>query len=217
MSPDRPTLYWISGSPPAWRVMLAFVIKGVAFDARRLDHGAGENRDPAYLALNPKGQVPTIVAGDIVLRESLAIMAWLDRAFPDQPIWGRDHRAAAAIWQDVMVMEGDLRPAVTAAAQGLIRGRPVPTESVDVLEREADHLDARLASTAFLGGERPMASDIWLYPALRWIGRGVALSSDPPKTLRDLVNARPALAAWDARLTAIPGVASTHPPHWEDK
>ena len=217
MVSDRPILYWISGSPPAWRVMLSLVIKSVAFDARRLDHGAGENRTPAYLRLNPKGQVPTLVVGDIVVRESLAILALLDRVFPEKPIWGDDHRAAAAILQDVMPMEGELRSAVTAAAQGLIRGRPVPKEAVDVIEREADHLDARLTSTPFLGGERPMASDIWLYPALRWIGRGVALNADPPETLRDLVAARPALAAWDARLTALPGVAGTHPPHWEGK
>lgn len=71
----RPDLYWTSGSPPAWRVMLALAIKGVPFNSRRLDTDTKDNRAPSYLALNPKGQVLTLVRGDVVIRESLAIRA----------------------------------------------------------------------------------------------------------------------------------------------
>ena len=141
---DRPTLYWISGSPPAWRVMLALVLKGISFDNKRLDHGTGENRQPGYLKLNPKGQVPTLVCDELVIRESIAILAWLDQAWPERPIWGDTPTNAAMVWQDVMVMESDLRPAVTASAQGLIHRKSVPGSVRHVLAAEADILAERL-------------------------------------------------------------------------
>lgn len=209
-----PALYWISGSPPSWRVMLALTLKGIPFTSTRLDHGAGENKQPAYLALNPKGQVPTLVDGDVVIRESLAILAWLDRAYPNRPIWGADTTQAAQVWQDVMLMEGDLRPSVSVTAQSLLRGRQLPEADRDALLSGVDGLSKVLEGQAFLGGDTPMANDIWLYPALRWIARGVAKSDAPPLLIARLTKDRPALAAWLDRMAALPGVAETYPPHW---
>lgn len=212
---DRPTLYWISGSPPAWRVMLGLVLKGISFDSKRLDHGAGENQQRQYLALNPKGQVPTLITGDVVMRESIAILAWLDRAWPQRPIWGGSASEAARVWQDVMIMESDLRPAVTATAQGLLRGNTVSNDIRATLAKEADTLNTRLNNTPFLGGAQPMAADVWLYPAIHWIARGVALASNQAfSEARDLTKSRPALDTWAKRMAALPGVADTYPPHW---
>ena len=214
-----PELYWISGSPPAWRVMLGFVLKGVAFASRRLDHGKGENRTGEYLALNRKGQVPTVVHDGLVVRESVAILAWMDRAFPDRPLLGRDAAEAGRVWQDVVAFENDLRPYSTRIARGLLRAThdaPDWLEALRALGAELDTLDARLRAEPFLGGAEPMAADLWLFPTLGWIARGVEKNADAPPAARDLVASRSALADWHARFAAWPGVADTHPPHWRD-
>ena len=211
---ERPILYWISGSPPAWRVMLALVIKGIAFESRQLDHGAGENRAPEYLALNPKGQVPTLVWGDVVIRESMAILGWLDWAVPSRSIWGNDTAHAAQTWQQTVLFETDLRPSVTEIATGLLRGREISAGAIATLTAEADRLENQLSSTGFLGGEAPMANDIWLYPTLHWVARGVALNAAPPPPIARLTASRPSLAAWMDLMAALPGVAGTYPPHW---
>jgi glutathione S-transferase len=211
---NKPTLYWISGSPPAWRAMLALTLKGIAFDSCRLDHNAGENRTAGYLKINPLGQVPTLVAGDITLRESIAILAWLDRAYPDRPICGHDTAAAARVWQDVMVMEGDLRLAVTQTARALLRGTANDDAALTTLATACDAYAQTLDTQPFLGGASPMASDIWLYPALHWIARGVALADNPPAICATLTSSRPPLEAWMDRMAAVPGVADTYPPHW---
>lgn len=210
----RPTVYWISGSAPAWRVILALTLKGVAFESRRLDTGKQENRHPDYLALNPKGQVPTLVCGDVVIRESLAILGWLDRAFPERPIWGNSTDKAATVWQDVALLIEDLHPSLSEVGLGLLRREAIRGEAIAALEAGIDDWRARLDASDFLGGTIPMASDIWLYPALHWIARGVELSAARPQTLHDLIPSRPALAAWLARMAALPGVADTYPPHW---
>src|SRR6185369_5021223 len=42
----------------------------------------GENREPAFLAVNPMGKVPTIKHGETVVTEGAAICAYLADAFP---------------------------------------------------------------------------------------------------------------------------------------
>ncbi|MFZ5747007.1 MAG: glutathione S-transferase family protein [Pseudomonadota bacterium] len=216
-----PELYWISGSPPAWRVMLALVLKGVPFVSHRLDHGKGENRAAAYLALNPKGQVPTLVFGHTVVRESIAILAWLDRAFPQHPLFGATPGEAAGVWQDVILFENDLRPAVTTIAQTLLNNRAVEragalAEAVATLDTALAALGERLAGQPFLNGATPSAADVWLYPALGWIGRAAARTADavPGPVLLWQAEGTP-IGRWNARLSALPGVAGTWPPHWQ--
>ena len=59
-------LYWGSGSPFAWRVMLTLEVKGLAYESKLLEFSKGEHQTPAYLQLNPRGKVPTLKDGDFV-------------------------------------------------------------------------------------------------------------------------------------------------------
>src|SRR5690349_18889389 len=95
-------IFWLSGSPFAWRVMLALEVKGLPYQSRLLQRSTGELRSPEFLALNPRGQVPVLRDGEVVVRESLAILAYLDRQYPEPPLFGRTAPEAAAIWQEVM-------------------------------------------------------------------------------------------------------------------
>lgn len=209
MSP-RPELYWISGSPPSWCVMLGLVFKSIEFSSKRLDHGAGENKHPKYLALNPKGQVPTFVHGDIVMRESIAILAYLDVAWPSRPIFGSDPAQHAAIWQDVMIFENDLRPTSTLIAQTLFRGKAYEVKdelarACDSFAVQLDILDQRLSGNMFLGGDMPMASDAWLFPTMGWIERALEKSADQKhENVSNLINGRKHISAWRENCSIVP-------------
>ncbi len=51
-------LYWGSGSPPCWRVMLALEEKGLSgYGQQLLSFGKKEHKTEEILALNPRGQV----------------------------------------------------------------------------------------------------------------------------------------------------------------
>ncbi|HXS90573.1 MAG TPA: glutathione S-transferase family protein [Steroidobacteraceae bacterium] len=50
---------------------------GVDFEAVNVNMGAGEHRQPAFLAINPAGKLPALVDGDLVLTESAAIALYL--------------------------------------------------------------------------------------------------------------------------------------------
>ena len=215
-----PELFWISGSPPAWRVMLALHLKGIAYTSRRLFTETRDNREPDYLALNARGQVPTLVYGDLVVTESVAILAFLDRAWLERPLFGTTPGGAGREWSRVMDMEGNLLPAMGEVAQTLFRGQvearrgALEEASVKAAE-ELDTLSRHLGEAPFLGGAVPMASDVHLLPTLAWLDRALELNTAALPAPTAALASRPAnLAAWQRRMETLPEVAQTWPPHW---
>ena len=71
-------IYWISGSPFAWRVLLTAEVKGIPYEGKLLEASKGELKTPEFLAINPLGRVPALRDGNFTLHESLAIMVYLD-------------------------------------------------------------------------------------------------------------------------------------------
>jgi glutathione S-transferase len=76
---------------------------------------AGQHRSPEYLALNPKGKVPTLVVGGRALTENVAILHWLANRFPHARLLSEN----ADIWQktleisDLAYCASGLHPLVT--------------------------------------------------------------------------------------------------------
>jgi glutathione S-transferase len=56
---------------------------GAAFETRRVDFASAEQTKPAYLAINPKGRVPALVAERGVLTETPAILAFIAQRYPE--------------------------------------------------------------------------------------------------------------------------------------
>ena len=55
---------------------------GADYSTERVDFAAGQQRSPAYLAVNPKGRVPALVTGRGVLTETPAMLAFVAQSFP---------------------------------------------------------------------------------------------------------------------------------------
>jgi GST-like protein len=69
-------------------VMHAFAELDVPHELVLLDLQAGDQRKPAFLALNPNGKVPTLVVDGTPMFEALAIMQWLgDRYGVERGLW----------------------------------------------------------------------------------------------------------------------------------
>jgi glutathione S-transferase len=98
-------LYTVVGSPNSRKVEAVVNHLGLAVEKEYLDFFTGDLRQPAYLALNPNGMVPTLVDGDLALWETTAIMQYLadkaaaaggsDALFPRDPA----KRAEVVRWQ----------------------------------------------------------------------------------------------------------------------
>ena len=78
---------------------------GQAFEPKLVKLHKGEQRTPEYLAMNPNGQVPVLVADGKPLTQIVAICEFLDRAFPQAGLlptesWSRAQALAQLAWMN---------------------------------------------------------------------------------------------------------------------
>src|SRR5258708_38308517 len=78
------------GSRASSRVRIALNLKGLSADHLPHHLRKGEQRDPAYLAINPQGLVPTLQDEGAIITQSLAIIEWLDETHPEPPLLPKD-------------------------------------------------------------------------------------------------------------------------------
>lgn len=95
-------LYHFDRSTAAQKVRLALAEKGLSWESRIINPGLDkrEQHTPEYLALNPRGVVPTLVHDGRVIRESQVILEYLEDAFPDPSLRPADpvRRAEMRVW-----------------------------------------------------------------------------------------------------------------------
>ncbi len=213
--------YFISGSPPCWSIMLALAAKGLSYEPRRLDNSKREQKSEAFLAVNPRGNVPVLVDGEVTVRETNAILAYLDAAYPAPPLFGASPAQAAAIWQVVCEVGDRLRTPIGNITRPIFRGRAAEMaaeicKAIQPVHRELATFDRDLGDRPYLAGEKLTAADIVVYPALMQLLRGALRDGAEALDLQvaPLEAHYSNLAAWTQRIEAIPGYDSAYPPHW---
>ncbi len=113
-------VYTISGAPRGWRVLMGLALKQLEYDITYLEASSREHNGEAFLAINPRGMVPVIQHNGKTLRDSIAILAWLDREYPDRPLFGESNSDAAQIWQMTMECCDYLRQAAHQLLQPIL-------------------------------------------------------------------------------------------------
>jgi glutathione S-transferase len=215
-------LFWISGSPYAWRVKLAFEYKGVPYVSRRLNGGKQEHRAPAFLALNPRGKVPVLKTGDTAMYESVAIIAFLDHVHPAVPLFGQTAKEAGRVWQRVHEFENFTRglfdvEIVRLLLRGHAKDDPGAMRAFAARAIEAlGWMEQALSITPYLAGDNISAADVVARPNIQMLRRVAARPEAVQMALGldTLVARLPALGAWLVRMEAMRGYDAAYPPHW---
>ena len=212
--------FWTSGGPFAWRCLLALEIKRLEYTSTLVDLAGGGTRTPEFLALNPRATLPVLTDGDVAVRESRAIIYYLDRAYPDVPLYGRTPAEAARIMQEVdeqvSYLEGPLKgiigPLLFAKAPADMAAVQAAAES---LRKELALLETRLGREPYMAGALLSAADVHLYPFLPTLERAIAGVRGLDLGLTSIGARFPSLAAWMRRIEDLPGFDRTIPPHWK--
>jgi glutathione S-transferase len=214
-------LYWGSGSPFAWRVMLTLEVKRLAYESKLLEFSKGDHKAPAYLQLNPRGKVPTLKDGDFVLNESLAIMSYLDRKYPNPPLFGKTAEQTGLIWRALIECESYIVPAAEKVVRPIFFGKGLDKveeiqEAAQTLRRELETLNERLAGAQWLVGDTISAADIGVFPLVQLLLRAASKEAAQPFKLGLLPLAQtfPNVARWVQRIESLPNYQRTYPPHW---
>jgi glutathione S-transferase len=214
-------LYWGSGSPYAWRVMLALEYKRLAYTSHLLQFSKQEHKSPQMLAMNFRGRVPVLKDGDYVVFESLAVLYYLDQKYPDPPLFGRSPEEAGVIMRVICEYQAYTEQHLMKIVDAYFT-RPQSVkhdelaDSMHVVASEARSIEARLAKSDWVVGETVSAADLVIFPGLQVLLRALNKPEAQDWSTRFLpldVN-YPALARWVKRVEALPGYARTYPPHW---
>jgi glutathione S-transferase len=214
-------VYWGSGSPYSWRVLLALELKRLRYESHLLDLAQQEHKSAEMLKLNPRGRVPVLTDGEYVGYESLAILTYLDRRYPEVPIFGVTPEEAGGIMRVVceyaVYVEEQLNQIVAAIFfdQLEARGEQV-RRSLDMVVSEAQRLERRLAQNPWFVGATCTAADLVVFPGIKILQRALARreADELVTPFEPLETHFPNIAGWLRRIEALPGYERTYPPHW---
>ncbi|WP_178133481.1 glutathione S-transferase family protein [Vineibacter terrae] len=163
---------------------------------RLIDTHKGEQRNPAYLAINPTGKVPTLRDGEHIIRDSAAICAYLADRFPGAglaPATDAPERASYLTW--LFYAASNVEPAV------MVQTNKWPVPSVQTswgsYETVIETLAGAVRGGPYLLGKQFTAADVVLGSMVRFC------------LANKLLPARPELGAYVARLEARPALQRT--------
>lgn len=195
-------------APNPRRVTIFLAEKGVAIPVTDLAIFKGEHKAPAFVAKNPRAQVPALELDDgTVIAESISICRYLDALHPEPPLFGTDPLDRALV--DVA-----LRRVETVLGVPLVmvwmHCHPLTAAIIVPQYKEFGEsnrakvaaalawFDGTIAPGGYVAGERFTIADIVLWSTLDF-GRVVGLVA---------LDDTPSLADWFARVAARPSIAA---------
>lgn len=179
---------------------------GADFELRVLNMKAGEQRSPAYLAVNPMGKVPAVLHNGVLVTEQVALYVYLADLFAQAklaPAIGDPLRGPYLRW--IAFYGSCFEPAVVDRAQ---KHPPAPMAMSPYGDFDLlfNTLTDQLAAGPWLLGERFTAADVLWGTALEWTtGFGLVPEAPVIRAYIERVTARDAVQrakAEDARLAA---------------
>ncbi|EDM80740.1 putative glutathione S-transferase [Plesiocystis pacifica SIR-1] len=153
---------YTAATPNGWKASIVLEELGLDYEVHRLDLMGGEQKQPAYLAINPNGRIPAIVDRDnegFAVFESGAILVYL--AEKAGALYGEDANERSEILQWLMFQMGGVGPMM---GQANVFFRYAPEKIPYAIERYQKEsrrllevLDRRLQGRDYLVGDYSIA------------------------------------------------------------
>jgi glutathione S-transferase len=192
------------------KVEIALGEKGLVYEREMVaftQAGGYSPKHPVVRAVNPKGQVPVLVDGDLTLCDSTLILEYLEDAYPTPALYPAEPKAKARCRQWELYADEVLLPPLRTL---MYRTQP---PGPDIAQRRAQDEEAERGEDVIrrmygtleqaLGGQEYFCSTVSVADIALFIDVLYALRLAGP----DLAEHR-ALAAWYARLAARPTFAT---------
>lgn len=183
----------LSGNCHKARLMLSLL--GVKHQLVSVDFQGGEHKSPAFLKLNPFGEVPVLVDGDVVLRDSQAILVYLARHYGSENWLPLQAEPLSKVMQWLFTAANDICQGPEFARRYhkfniQLDGELATKRAYAILKLINDHL----AQRQWLELDRPTIADVACFP---YIG----LAPEGKVSLDAYSN----VVAWIERIKQLPG------------
>lgn len=159
-------------SSASYRVRIALNLKALDYERVEVSLIAGEQKSDEYLAQNAQGFVPMLVVDGEPIIQSLAIIDWLDRAFPEPRLIPDEPMPRAVALAQAQVVASDIHPLNN------LRVLKYLTKDLGLNEQTKDRwiarwiaegfdaLEAMAGEGKYLGGDAPGIADCCLVPQM---------------------------------------------------
>ncbi len=188
-------LYGHDLSGNSYKVKLMLSLLNVEFKWILVDLLKGEHKQPDYLALNPFGQVPTLVDGEATVADAQAILVYLARQYGDEDWLPTEALPMAQVMRWLSTTAGEVRQGPESARlYHLFKATSINLErALQKTEFVLTQLNDHLASRQWLELDRPTIADVAVFPY-------VALAPDGQIDL----SIYPNVLAWIDRVKQLP-------------
>lgn len=188
-------LYDLDVSGNCYKVRLFAALARIPLDLQPVDLMKRGHQTTIFTGLNPFQEVPVLIDGDTVIRDSQAILVYLAGGLPDRSWWPNDHTAQEEIGAWLSIAGPEIRNGPNAAR--LIKKFRVDLDLPAALgwsDKALPILDRHLDAHAWLALGHPTIADCAIFPYLSVAHEG-----------RIDVTAFLVLLDWMTRVTQFPG------------
>lgn len=189
-------LYGHEMSGNSYKVRLFLELLNLEYEWVKVDLMKGEHKSPEYLTLNPFGQVPLLVDGDIKLADAQAILVYLARQYGGEEWLPLDALSLAQVVRWLSTTAGEVRQGPENARLYHLFG--ATSINIDRAHQKAEliltQLDKHLSTRTWLEFERTTIADIAVFPY-------IALAPDGKIDLAPYPN----VLVWIERIKQLPG------------
>ncbi len=186
----------ISGNCHKARLMLSLL--GLEYELIPVNHLAGEHKSEMFLKLNPLGQVPVLIDGDVVIRDSQAILVYLARRYGGEDWLLVEAEPMSKVMQWLSCAANEIQNSFAAARRHFLLNAQL---DVDLAQQKAYQtlqiLNEHLSDREWLECDRLTIADIACFP---YIG----LAADSKISLADYAH----INGWIERIKQLPGYVS---------
>lgn len=159
-------------SSASFRVRIALNMKGLDYERVEVSLIAGEQKSDAYLELNAQGLVPMLVVDGEPMIQSLAIIDWIDRTWPEPRLIPDDPMPRAIALAQAQVITTDIHPLNNLRVlKYLTRDLGLNEQTKERwiatwIAQGFDALEAMAGDGTYLGGDAPGIADCCLVPQI---------------------------------------------------
>jgi glutathione S-transferase len=183
----------ISGNCHKIRLLLSLL--QIPYKSIALNRLAREQKSVDFLDKNLFGQVPVLTDGNLILRDSQAILVYLARTYGDEHWFPNDAAKAAEITQWLSTAANEVAHGPSALRAHYLLGRAINVETAEQITQNLLHiLNSRLRDHLWLATDKITIADIAIYPY-------IALAHEGRVDLTPFVHVQ----AWIAQIERLKG------------
>lgn len=205
--PHTVRIHHFPKSGHAHRALVFAKLAGIAHETVHVDLAAGAHKTPAFLAMNPNGQVPLLEDGDVIVSDSNAILVYLARQYA--PDWmPSDALGEANVQRWLTLAAGEIAFGSCAARLITVFGAPLDADFAAATAAKAmQKLEEGLEGRDWLVGDRPTIADVAAYSYTAHAPEG-NISLEPYPNVRAWITRFERLDSFEAMPTTAAGLVA---------